>query len=250
MIELTPINPNQLTLGIESQVLTAVQQVRLEETKQKLIDGELRLRASLMRKRSLLLDNDFVQGKDFIFSMEEVDTPVDINVNHWSEERQIVTLNIKGVKGKCMFLFDYYDKNADLIVKREAGFDIEGNKVECWGVIGNARKITFRKLKEKLADKNSAAEWEMVSTRNRKSVLSYTVEKYMKLAPNAEVTVTREYKPYGRGYSFDAVSVKFQNGNLLVVEPGRKNDEESVYRFIDVTTTSKSAEELAQYLGQ
>ena len=117
--------------------------------------------------------------------------------------------------------------------------------------MGNGRKITFRTLKEKLADKNSAAEWEMVSTRNRKSVLSYTVEKYKKLAPNAEVTVTREYKSYGRrGYSFDVVSVKFQNGNLLVIEPGFKNDEESVHRFIDVTTTSKSAEELSQYLGQ
>ena len=89
----------------------------------------------------------------------------------------------------------------------------------------------------------------MVSGRNRQSVLSYTVEKYKKLAPGAEVVVGREYKSYGRGYSFDVVSVKFQNGNLLVVEPGFKNDEESVHRFIDVTTTGKSAEELAQYLG-
>jgi hypothetical protein len=253
MIELTPItDPNQLTLGIESQVLTAVQQVRLEETKQKLIDGELRLRASLTRKRNLLLDNDFVQDKDFVFSMEEVDTPVDINVNHWSEERQIVTVNIKGVKGKCMLLFDRYDKNADLIVKGEAGFDIEGNKVECWGVTGNARKITFRKIKEKLAEKCSGAQWEMTTARSSRSVLTYTVEKYQKLAPNAEVSVTHESKSYGRfrSYYFDAVTVRFKNGNLLVVEPGRKNDEESVYRFIDITTTSKSAEELAQYLGQ
>jgi hypothetical protein len=116
--------------------------------------------------------------------------------------------------------------------------------------MGNGRKITFRTLKEKLASKNSDAEWEMITARNSKSVLSYTVEKYKELAPTAEVTATRGYRSYGRGYSFDVVSVKFQNGNLLVVEPGRENDEESVHRFIDVTTTSKSAEELAQYLGQ
>jgi hypothetical protein len=91
----------------------------------------------------------------------------------------------------------------------------------------------------------------MISTRNRKSVLSYTAEKYQKLAPGAEVVVGRDGTSRGRDYySFDTVTVKFENGNLLVVKPGFKNDEESVYRFIDVTTTGKSAEELAQYLGQ
>ena len=252
MIELTPItDPNQLTLGIESQVLTAAQQERLEQTKQKLIDGELRVRTSLARKYTLLRDNDFVQGKDFVFSMEEVDTPVDVNVNHWSEERQIVTVNIKGVKGKCMLLFDYYDKNADLIVKREAGFDIENGKVECWGVTGNARKITFRKMKEKLAEKCSEAQWEMTTARNQRSVLAYTVEKYAKLAPTAQVITSRDSTGHGkRWFTFDVVEVKFPNGNLLVVKPGVHQDQERVHKFIDVTTANKSAEELAQYLGQ
>lgn len=252
MIELTPItDPNQLTLGIESQVLTAAQQERLEQTKQKLIDGELRVRTSLARKYTLLRDNDFVQGKDFVFSMEEVDTPVDVNVNHWSEERQVVTVNIKGVKGKCMLLFDYYDKNADLIVKREAGFDIENGKVECWGVTGNARKITFRKMKEKLAEKCSEAQWEMTTARNQRSVLAYTVEKYAKLAPTAQVLTDRDSTGHGtRWFTFETVTVKFPNGNLLVVKPGVHPDQERVHKFVDVTTAGKSAEELAQYLGQ
>jgi hypothetical protein len=82
-------------------------------------------------------------------------------------------------------------------------------------------------------------------------VLIYTAEKYRKLAPKAEVTIGRDGTSRGRRYySFDTVTVKFQNGNLLVVEPGRNNDEESVHRFIDVTTANKSAEELVQYLGQ
>ena len=252
MIELTPItDPNQLTLGIESQVLTADQQERFEEVKQKLIDGELRLRASLMRKRNLLLDNDFVEGKDFSFLMEEVETPVDINVNRWSEERQIVTVNVKGVKGKCMLLFDYYDKNADQIVKREAGFDIENGKIECYSVNGSMRKITFRKMKEKLAEKCSEAQWEMTTARNQRSVLAYTVEKYAKLAPTAQVLTNRDTTGHGsRWFTFDVVEVKFPNGNLLVVKPGVHQDQERVHKFIDVTTANKSAEELAQYLGQ
>ena len=244
-------DPNQLTLGIENQVLTVDQIERVEAFKERLVKSNKSLKASLLRKQALLLENGFIEGKDFSFSMEEVNENADVNANSWNDVEVLVTVDIQRVKGQCVILYDRYEVTSDTIVKANAGFEIEGNKVECYPLMGNGRKITFRTLKEKLADKNSAAEWEMVSTRNRKSVLSYTVEKYQKLAPNAEVTVTREYKSYGRrGYSFDVVSVKFQNGNLLVIEPGFKNDEESVYRFIDVTTTSKGAEELVQYLGQ
>ena len=243
-------DPNQLTLGIENQVLTVDQIEQVESAKKRFISHSERLGASLIRKRALLLENGFVEGKDFNFFMEEVDSEFNVNVNNWRENELLVPLNLKGVEGECVLLYDRYEVTSDTIVQSTAGVSIEQNKVECYPINGNGRKITFRTLKEKLADKNSAAEWEMVSGRNRQSVLSYTVEKYKKLAPGAEVVVGREYQSYGRGYSFDVVSVKFQNGNLLVVKPGFKNDEESVHRFIDVATTSKSAEELAQYLGK
>ena len=243
-------DPNQLTLGIENQVLTVDQIEQVESAKKRFISHSERLGASLIRKRALLLENGFVEGKDFNFFMEEVDSEFNVNVNNWRENELLVPLNLKGVEGECVLLYDRYEVTSDTIVKSNTNFEIEGNKVRCYSINNNGRWVTFRTLKEKLADKNSAAEWEMVSGRNRQSVLSYTVEKYKKLAPGAEVVVGREYNSYGRGYSFDVVNVKFQNGNLLVVKPGFKNDEESVHRFIDVTTTGKSAEELAQYLGQ
>jgi len=243
-------DPNQLTLGIENQVLTVDQIARVEAFKERLTKSNESLKASLLRKHALLLENGFVEGKDFFFYMEEENENADVNANGWNDAELLVTVDVQRVKGKCVLLYDRYEVTSDTIVKANAGFEIESNKVECYPLMGNARKITFRKLKEKLAEKNSGAQWEMSSTRNSKSVLSYTIEKYQKLAPNAEVTATREYKSYGRGYSFDAVNVKFENGNLLIVQPGNKNDEESVHRFIDVTTTSKSAEELSQYLGK
>ena len=243
-------DPNQLTLGIENQVLTVEQIARVEAFKERLTKSNESLKASLLRKHALLLENGFVEGKDFFFYMEEENENADVNANGWNDAELLVTVDVQRVKGKCVLLYDRYEVTSDTIVKANAGFEIESNKVECYPLMGNARKITFRTLKEKLAEKNSNAQWEMSSTRNSKSVLSYTIEKYQKLAPNAEVTATREYKSYGRGYSFDAVNVKFENGNLLIVQPGNKNDEESVHRFIDVTTTSKSAEELSQYLGK
>jgi hypothetical protein len=251
MIELTPItDPNQLTLGIESQVLTTEQTQKLEGAKKRILDSDQRLRETLLRKQALLLQNDFVKGKDFKFSLEEVDREETVNLGSWSEPVE-VTFNIKRVKGECVLLVDHYEAVADVIVQNVAGFDIENGKVECYRVVGNGRKITFRTLKEKLAERNAEVQWQMMTARNSRSVLTYTVEKYKKLAPTAEVTSSRDSTGHGtRWFTFDVVEVKFPNGNLLVVKPGVHQDQERVHKFIDVTTANKSAEELAQYLGQ
>jgi len=251
MIELTPItDPNQLTLGIESQVLTAEQTQKLEGAKKRILDSDQRLRETLLRKRALLVDNGFEEGKDFKFSLEEVDREETVNLGSWSESVE-VTFNIKRVKGECVLLVDHYEAVADVIVQNVAGFDIENGKVECYRVVGNGRKITFRTLKQKLAERNSEVQWAMMTARNRLSVLAYTVKKYKKLAPTAQVLTSRESTGHGtRWYTFDVVEVKFSNGNLLVVKPGVHQDQERVHKFVDVTTAGKSVEELAQYLGQ
>ena len=251
MIELTPItDPNQLTLGIESQVLTAEQTQKLENIKKRTADSDQRLRETLLRKRALLVNNGFEEGKDFSFSLEEVDREETVNLASWNEPEVEVTFNIKRVKGECVLLVDHYEAVADVIVKNVAGFDIENGKVECYRLVGNGRKITFRTLKEKLAERNAEVQWQMMTARNRRSVLAYTVEKYAKLAPTAQVLTNRDSTGHGvRWYTFDVVEVKFPNGNLLVVKPGVHQDQETVYKFVDVTTAGKSAEELAQYLG-
>jgi len=244
-------DPNQLTLGIENQVLTVDQIARVEAFKERLTKSNESTKASLLRKQALLLENGFIEGKDFSFSMEEVNEDADVNANGWNDNEVIVTVDVRRVNGKCVLLYDRYEATSDMIVQSIAGFSVELNKVECHTINGNGRWVTFRKLKENLAEKNSSAQWEMSSARNNKSVLSYTAEKYRKLAPGAEVTVSREGASSGRRYySFDTVTVKFQNGNLLVVAPRRNNDEELVHRFIDVTTANKSAEELVKYLGK
>lgn len=251
MIELTPItDPNQLTLGIESQVLTTEQTQKLEGAKKRILDSDQRLRETLLRKRALLVNNGFEEGQDFKFSLEEVDREETVNLGSWSEPVE-VTFNIKRVKGECVLLVDHYEAVADVIVQNVAGFDIENGKVECYRVVGSGRKITFRTLKEKLAERNAEVQWAMMTARNRLSVTAYTVEKYKKLAPTAEVTSSRDSTGHGtRWFTFDVVEVKFPNGNLLVVKPGVHQDQERVHKFIDVTTANKSAEELAQYLGQ
>ena len=60
MIELTPItDPNQLTLGIESQVLTTEQQERLQLNVATVNSQAERLANDLRSKRALLRDGGF-----------------------------------------------------------------------------------------------------------------------------------------------------------------------------------------------
>lgn len=251
MIELTPFDPNQLTLGIESQVLTVEQTQKLEGIKKRTLDSDQRLRETLLRKRALLVNNGFEEGKDFRFSLEEFDSEETVDLARWNEPAVEATFNIKRVKGECVLLVDHYEAVADVIVKNVAGFDIENGKVECYRLMGNSRKITFRTLKQKLAERNAEVQWQMMTARNQRSVLAYTVEKYAKLAPTAQVLTNRDSTGHGnRWFTFDVVEVKFPNGNLLVVKPGVHQDQERVHKFIDVTTANKSAVELVQYLGQ
>ena len=69
MIELTPItDPNQLTLGIESQVLTTEQQERLQLNVATVNSQAERLANDLRSKRARLLGGGFTED-EFVFEL-------------------------------------------------------------------------------------------------------------------------------------------------------------------------------------
>lgn len=245
------VEGTQLTLGIENQVLTVDQISRLNDRKESILKDNVKMKTRFINTRNLLLENGFIEDVDFEYSLKEIEREENYDVTGWREDDLYVTFNTKRVQGSCMLIYFRYDKTSDTIQKSRASFDLYEGKVQSYTINGTSRKVTFKTLKVKIADLNAEAQRQMDSTRAMNSVVEYTVKKYQGLAPKAEVTVTRESRgSYNRTTYFDAVSVKFENGNLLIIKPGRNNDEESVHRFIDRTTTNKGAEELAQYLGK
>lgn len=243
------VEGTQLTLGIENQVLTVDQTNRLNDRKESILKDNEKTKIRFMKTRSLLLENGFIEDVDFEYSLKEIEREENYDVTGWKEDDLYVTFTTKRIQGDCMLIYFRYDKTSDTILKSRASFSLYEGKVQSYTINGSARRVTFKTLKEKIANLNAEAQWELDSTRAMKSVVEYTVKKYQGLAPKAEVVVIRESRSnYSRTTYFDAVSVKFENGNLLLIQPGRKNDEESVWRFIDRTTANKSAEELARYL--
>lgn len=250
-MEITTQDPNQLTFGIEAQVLTAVEEARLADFKASNARSNERLRFSLLRKREFLIDNGFQEGSDFSFSLTEKETDFKVNVAYWSEDRKEVVYTATSVQGGCTLLYKHFDKFKGEVVTRTAGFDIEQGKVECYNIVGTSRKVTPKTLKEKLVDLNFRATNEELSARNQQDVLTYTVEKYQALAPEAKVTTGRDYTKFGNGYhEFDVVKVSYSNGSLLIVKPGVLQDQERVHKFVDAATKDLTAVELAQYLSR
>ena len=70
MIELIPItDPNQLTLGLESQVLTADQHLELQRSIATVNSQAERLATDLRNKRELLLGAGFTED-EFVFELK------------------------------------------------------------------------------------------------------------------------------------------------------------------------------------
>jgi hypothetical protein len=243
-------DPNQLTLGIEAQVLTAVEEVRLAEFKASNVRSNERLLSTLLAKRAFLLENGFEEGKDFTFSLTEKEADFKVNVAYWGEESKEVVYTATSVQGGCTLTYSRYNKFKDEVETRAAGFDIEKGKIECYSIVGSARKVTPKTLKEKLWDLNTEATHELQFARNKKGVVEYTVEKYQALAPEAEVTADRDHTWSNNRYrEFDVVKVVYSNGSLLIVKPGVHNDQETIHKFVDAATKNLTAVELAQYLN-
>jgi len=99
MIELTPItDPNQLTLGIESQVLTANQQLELQRCIKYANDQAERLANDLRNKRVMLLGAGFTED-EFVFKLEETTEMHTFNLASWREPELLVEAEIKGYQG-------------------------------------------------------------------------------------------------------------------------------------------------------
>ena len=243
-------DPNQLTLGIEAQVLTAVEEARLAEFKASNIRSNERLLSTLLAKRAFLLENGFEEGKDFTFSLTEKEVDYTVNVGYWNEERKEVVYTATSVQGGCTLTYSRYNKFKDEVETRAAGFDIEQGKIECYSIVGSARKVTPKTLKTKMEDLNIQAKNDDTYFNNAKSVIEYTIEKYRNLIPDAQVTEGRDHVKYGNRYhELTTVRVNYSNGSVLVLKPGVFKDQESVHKFVDAATRNLAAVELAEYLN-
>ena len=94
-------DPNQLTLGIETQVLTVDQQKILEREIRWCNEVAQKAYTDLMNQRVLLLGAGFTED-EFIFELEQGVESRTFNLNGWRDPELLVEADINFTRGRCV----------------------------------------------------------------------------------------------------------------------------------------------------
>jgi len=247
MIELTPItDPNQLTLGIESQVLTTEQQERLQLNVATVNSQAERLANDLRSKRALLLDGGFTED-EFVFELKEDTEMRTFNLASWREPEVLVEAEVKYVSGGCAIKYNRFNERTGQIEEQLAHFSNEGGgKFSCSTLVNSYRAVKAETLKRKVVEKNQDAVMDKHAFESRNSTTTQTIEKYSKLCPTATVT-TDEVWMHNR--TRKVIKVTFPNGSFIDLETGWEFGRERILRFVDVKTSTLDPEQLAAYFN-
>jgi hypothetical protein len=247
MIELIPItDPNQLTLGIESQVLTTEQQERLQLNVATVNSQAERLANDLRSKRARLLGGGFTED-EFVFELKESTEMHTFNLASWREPEVLAEAEVKYVSGGCAIKYNRFNERTGQIEEQLAHFSNEGGgKFSCSTLVNSYRAVKAETLKRKVIEKNQDAVMNKHGFDSRKNVTTLTIEKYSKLCPTATVTTDEVWM---NNHTRKVIKVTFPNGSFIDLEMGWEFGRERILRFVDVKTSGLDPEQLAAFFN-
>tara|TARA_R100000742_G_C4272490_1_gene91708 strand:- start:717 stop:1427 length:711 start_codon:yes stop_codon:yes gene_type:complete len=192
----------------------------------------------------LLKEAGFKQGGDFIFNYEVEQTTSERSFG-WGEDafKQEVTFNtING--GVYLIHKRFY--NGQLITTK-SNVSAEGSKLECYSITPQYRAYKPTSLLVKLNEYNDNQQWKFDNHNKKKSIVNYTVDKYSKLYPNANVKIGTMYS--GRS-SAQSVLVEFSSGSWVELSLGWDKDKESIHKKFDAKVDNLKGMDLLNHFNQ
>ena len=242
MENITAIDPNQLPLFAD--LLTVEQEQRVTDAKSSAKKQMDRERLEVIRKAAIVDAAGFTSNH-YGYSIDCIKVMREINVNSWREEHRMVEVELDYFKGNFYIVFDEYDKGKNEIIKRKASVDLRGDKMECYWLNNNSRAMKPATILANIAKAAETAKYKYKIANQTKSTVEYTVDKYQKLYPDAEVKAGKGYSSNRREYNeFDTVTVKFKSGSYVVFEVYSTPDREYVREKVDAVTKNLSINEL------
>jgi hypothetical protein len=246
MENITAIDPNQLPLFAD--LLTVEQEQRVADEKSSATKQMDRQRLEVIRKVSMVVDAGFLPAQ-YGYSIDCSKVTREINVNPWRETSKLVEVELDRFNGNFYILFDEYDKDKNEIIKRKATVDLRGDKMECYWLNNNSRAMKPTTILANIAKAAETAKYKYKVANQTKSTVEYTVDKYKKLYPDAEVTAGKGYSR-GRNYTeFDTVTVTFKSGSYVTFEVYSTRDKEYVHEKVDVVFRKMSINEVMDYFN-
>ena len=235
----------------EGKILTNDQRLEIQQYISK-CDKEVLRKQNENREIMLLLDEaGFRQGIDYVndFGVEvktyEHEFGYNYNNTQWYAEVEVMRSS-----GGCQILFDSF-RNGKIEMGKSFVYR-EGNKLQCTSITSQYRYYKPSSLLTKLKEHNSYSLGQLESTNKKQNIIEYTVEKYTKLFPNAEVKVGSDYNRGRNNYSeFKTVIINFTSGSYVIYRLGYDNDGEYLHKkFDNVVDTLKGMDLLNHFNNQ
>ena len=247
MENMTEVAPNQLPLF--ANMLTVEQEQRVADAKASATKQMNRQRVEVIRKAAIVDAAGFTSSH-YGYNTDCKKIMRSINVNKWSDEPQMAEVELDQFSGHFYIIFDEYDKTKNEIVKRKTGIDLSGDKIECYGLNQNSRKMKPETILANIAKAAEKAGFDFERANAFKSMVEYTVNKYKKLYPNAEVEAGKAYNS-GRGNyeEFNTVTVKFKSGSYIVLRITATRDAEYAHKIFNAVTYKMLNSELMDYFN-
>jgi hypothetical protein len=217
-------------------VLTTEQQEKIDsfvksEAKRAVVSQE-----NVNRTMLLLDEAGFVQGVDYNSNFEVYEVTKErefgYSYNNTNFEHEVTYMNAVG--GVHLIIDTIRDNK---IVKYNASVSREGDKLMCTNITDQYRYYKPSTLLTKLKEHRKAKIQELDRRDKEQVCLDYTIEKYKKLYPEAEVKKDNDYAKYGRYdyQQFKTVVVKFKSGSSVIFKLGYgyELDKERLHKSYD-----------------
>jgi len=225
---------NEMQLDLfEGKVLTTEQRLEVQSYIERGDKEVVRKREENIKIQLLLDRAGFREGIDYIndFDVSEKtynhEFGYSYNNTQWEAE-----VSVMRNSGGCQILFDSF-RNGKIEMGKSFVYR-EGDKLQCTSITSQYRHYKPSSLLSKLKEHNDYSLIQLETTNKKQSIIEYTVEKYTKLFPNAEVKIGSDYNRGRNNYTeFKTVIINFTSGSYVIYRLGYDNDGEYLHKKFD-----------------
>jgi len=235
----------------EGKILTTEQTLEIQKFIERCDKEVVKKQEENIRIQLLLDEAGFRKGIDYVNDFKIFERTYNhefgygYNKTQWEAE-----VNVMASSGGCNILYDTL-RNGELVMSK-SGVYREDDKLQCTSITSQYRYYKASSLLTKLKEHNNSELDKLKSNDKKQNILEYTVEKYKKLFPNAEVTIGSDYDRSRNYYTeFKTVIINFTSGSYVIYRLGYEQDREYLHKKFDkIVDTLKGIDLLNHFNNQ
>ena len=226
------------------QVLNTEQQTEVnsfvERQNQQVVDRV----ASIKKMMDLLTDAGFEEGVNFERNFEIGESTHERTFG-WGDNKFDAEVTVNTVSGGVALIHKrFYNGKLETTTSNVSR---EGDKLVCSMITPQYRAYKPTSLLVKLNEYNEVQQWRFDAYNNKIAILSYTLNKYTTLYPNATVEAGTGYQSRS---SFTTVLVSFESGSWVEFRLGYRQDEEFMFKKFDATVDALKGMDLLNHFNK